>query len=233
MDGYYPQLVGPDGTSQLTANTRMAQALLQKGMLEMGYHTLGDVPAITIAYPSGSEDLTKTLTAIQEMVSNVLHLRIRLEETNFATFFNLTLVAVNNPAGVQSMANDWSTDYPDPQYWLSLELAPGAYFNSTNYGQTARERQARQELVEANSSLDATTRMVLYHQAEQQVINDAAWIPAINYSRMCCYVHLSEDGHGMPKHLSHRMTGRKCTLLLLHKFILNISASSLLTDDST
>lgn len=74
------------------------------------------------------------------------------------------------------MNTSWFEDYPDPQDWLlNLVSAPG--FSSYSYAQYLRDAQANALVARAEANLDPGTRLALYQQAEDALINDAVVIP--------------------------------------------------------
>jgi len=67
----------------------------------------------------------------------------------------------------------WSADYPDPHDWLSLQWESDALNNNVHYHNPAFDKVARS----ADVTWNFGARMRLYAQAQQILINDAAWIP--------------------------------------------------------
>ena len=65
---------------------------------------------------------------------------------------------------------------------FSTFFEKGADYNQSNYGQnqstTVNDQLAVQDkLLQADTTQDATARLKLYNDAEQQLSNDVAWIP--------------------------------------------------------
>jgi oligopeptide transport system substrate-binding protein len=88
---------------------------------------------------------------------------------------------VNNPKGLQMWQIGWIADYPDPQDWTTLQFDKGSPNNNVNYGQngatdTATQQQVQQQLEQADVTADPTQRLQMYNQAEQQLVNDVAWM---------------------------------------------------------
>ena len=76
----------------------------------------------------------------------------------------------------------WVADYPDPQDWTTLQFDKGVPNNNINYGQNtssdaATQQQVQQQLEAADINPDQTARLQAYMQAEQQLVNDVAWLP--------------------------------------------------------
>ncbi|HET9920508.1 MAG TPA: peptide ABC transporter substrate-binding protein, partial [Ktedonobacteraceae bacterium] len=66
--------------------------------------------------------------------------------------------------------------------WTTLQFDKGVPNNNGNYGQnnsaTASQQQATQTLLEqADVNPDQNARLQQYNQAEQQLVNDVAWLP--------------------------------------------------------
>src|SRR5205085_8894214 len=73
-------------------------------------------------------------------------------------------------------------DYPDPQDWTTLQFDKGSAQNYMNYGQNNTadalpEQVVQRELEQADAETDPNTRLQLYDSAEQQLINQVAWMP--------------------------------------------------------
>lgn len=76
----------------------------------------------------------------------------------------------------------WIADYPDPQDWTTLQFDKGVPNNNMNYGQNnssdaAVQQQTQQLLEQADINPDLTSRLQQYDQAQQQLVNDVAWLP--------------------------------------------------------
>jgi len=92
--------------------------------------------------------------------------------------------AINNSHGLQMWFLGWGADYPDPQDFLTLQFDKGVPNNNQNYGQNnsadATQQQAIQRLMEqADVNPNQDARMQQYHQAEQQLVDDVAWLPIL------------------------------------------------------
>jgi peptide/nickel transport system substrate-binding protein/oligopeptide transport system substrate-binding protein len=90
--------------------------------------------------------------------------------------------ATNNPKGLQVWEIGWIADYPDPQNWTSIQFASGAVYNTMNYGQNNsadKDMQVatQQLLAQADVNPNTTERLQQYMKAEQQLVNDVAWLP--------------------------------------------------------
>ncbi len=111
-----------------------------------------------------------------------------------------------NNANVQMYAWGWIADYPDPQDQLTLQFDNGVPNNNANYGQNyssdATQQQATQKLLEqADGTQDQVQRLKMYNQAEQQLVNDVAWIPTVQVTnvlvRKPCVVGMFDNAQSL------------------------------------
>ena len=182
MPGYNANLKGVDGTQSTSGNTTMAKQLLQQGMQDEGYTSVSQIPPITLYYPSGSTDQDNEVAALQQMWQNVLGISVKAQPTDFNKLLDDTTAAVNNAHGIGFWGLGWIADYPDPQDWTTLQFDKGVPNNSWNYGQNSStdastQQQIQQLLEQADVNPDQTARLQQYNQAEQQLVNDVAWLP--------------------------------------------------------
>ncbi|MGH2482708.1 MAG: peptide ABC transporter substrate-binding protein, partial [Ktedonobacteraceae bacterium] len=76
----------------------------------------------------------------------------------------------------------WLSENPDPQDWLSRQFGNGSVFNNMNYGQNtssdvARQLNTQSQLASADTMDQGNARLQAYQKAEQQLVNDVAWLP--------------------------------------------------------
>jgi peptide/nickel transport system substrate-binding protein/oligopeptide transport system substrate-binding protein len=182
MPGYNPNLTGPDGVKSTAGDPALAKQLFQQGLQEEGL-TLSTFPQITYTTESaGAEDIRNLDAVMQQMWKNVLGVNVTVNDIDFNKLLDEISAATNNPKGIQMWGLAWIADYPDPQDWLTLQFDKGSQQNNMNYGQnksaTAAAQQQNQSLMEqADANLDNASRMPQYQQAEQQAVNDVAWLP--------------------------------------------------------
>lgn len=182
MPGYNPDLTGPAGVKSTAGDPKLAKQLFQEGMKEEGY-TLSTFPQITFTVSTqGRADARNEFQADQQMWLTALGVNVKINDIDYNKFLSDIPANVNNPNGVQMYAWGWIADYPDPQDWLTLQFDKGVPNNTTNYGQNhssdAAQQQATQKLMEqADETQDQAQRLKMYNQAEQQLVNDVAWIP--------------------------------------------------------
>ena len=185
MAGYNPNLTGPDGTQSLKGNPDKARALLAKGLTEEGWTSVSQMPAITLTYATGT-GTTNFDHEVMEMISmwqSVLGVTVTPDSVDLNTLLDKVTAATNNPNGLQFWGLSWVAEYPDPQNWLTLQFDNGVPNNSMNYGQNFSTDAARQQLTQQQlETADVNTahpdaRLQTYQQAEQQLVDDVAWLP--------------------------------------------------------
>ena len=182
MNGYNPHLTGPDGTQNLKGNATKARALLNQGIQEEGWSSLAQLPSIKLTYATGVSSFDQEVTAMISMWQNVLGISVTADPVDYNTLLAEVTAATNNAHGLQFWGLAWVAEYPDPQDWLTRQFDAGALNNSMNYGQNtsndAAEQQAiQQQLEHADADFQQNTRLQSYQQAEQQLVNDVAWMP--------------------------------------------------------
>jgi oligopeptide transport system substrate-binding protein len=182
MPGYFPGLKGPTGITATAGDPKKAKQLLQMGMQEEGWTSVSQIPPIKFTTQSSSK--SNLLTAELQMWQNVLGIDVKPDTVSLAQLLNELSTAINNPHGIQMWNLGWGADYPDPQDFLSLQADKGAAYNSMNYGQNnsanAAQQQAIQRVLEqADVNPNQQDRMQQYNQAEQQLVDDVAWLPIV------------------------------------------------------
>ena len=182
MTGYNPALTGPDGTQNLKGNSALAKILLMKGMQAEGWSSVAQMPPITLTYASGVSNFGQEVTAMIGMWQKALGVTVTANAVDYNTLLADVTAATNNPQGLQMWGLAWVGEYPDPQDWLTRQFDAGVPNNNMNYGQNygndAAQQQNTQRLLEAaDANFQVQPRLQAYQKAEQQLINDIAWLP--------------------------------------------------------
>ena len=181
MPGYNTNLKGPDGTKSTSGNPTMAKQLFAEGLKEEGYTNAAALPKLSFPYDSGNSDLDKEIAIVVQEWKDVLGVSVQAAPTDFETLSSQ--VAQNNGKSTIAMfQTGWIDDYPDPQDFTTLQFVANSPNNSTNYGQNKSANAPTQVKTQANLQAadieqDATTRLTMYNTAEQQLVNDVAWLP--------------------------------------------------------
>lgn len=182
MPGYNPNLTGPDGVKGTAGDTTKAKQLFATGLQQEGYSSAAALPSITLTYSSGGDQATKNeVAALQQMWQSTLGVSVKTNDIDFNTLIGDTSSGAANPLMFFS-GPAWIADYPDPQDWTSLQFCNGCAQNGMNYGQNksadaAAQQQVQQQLAQADVAPLGNARLQIYETAEQQLVNDVAWLP--------------------------------------------------------
>ncbi len=182
MPGYNPHLTGPDGTQNLAGNPAKAKVLLQQGLKEEGWSSVAQLPPIQLTYATGLPNTELEVTLMIQMWQKTLGVRVTPDPVDYNTLLSQVALATNNPNGLQFWGLSWVAEYPDPQDWLTQQFGQGVPDNNMNYGQNtstdaAQQQFLQQQLESADANSNTSTRLSIYQQAEQQLVNDVAWMP--------------------------------------------------------
>lgn len=182
MPGYNPGLTGPDGTRSLKGNPDEARTLLNQGLQEEGWSNISQLPPIKLTYATGVSNFDQEVKALTGMWHSVLGVAVTPNPVDYNTLLDQVTAATNNPQGIQFWGLAWVAEYPDPQDWLTRQFDRGVPNNSMNYGENysknAAQQQATQTLLEnADANFQPDARIQTYQKAEQQLVNDVAWMP--------------------------------------------------------
>ena len=182
MPGYNANLTGPDGTTNLKGNPTLAVSLLQKGLQEEGWKSVSQMPAITLTYASGLPATEQEVTTLVQMWKQVLGVKVTPAAVSYNTLLDRVTAATDNANGLQFWGLAWVAEYPDPQDWLTLQFDKGVPNNNMNYGQNtssdaAQQQRTQQQLETADAITQQSSRFSSYAHAEQQLVNDVAWLP--------------------------------------------------------
>jgi peptide/nickel transport system substrate-binding protein/oligopeptide transport system substrate-binding protein len=164
-----------------SGNPTLAKKLFAEGMQEEGYSSVSALPKIQFAYASGSSDTNKEIEIAINEWETVLGVNVEAVPTDFETLTSEKTQTVGN-GKLQMFQTSWASDYPDAQDFTTLQFSNGSPNNSTNYAQNktsaaANQVQVQKELSAADIERDPSKRKAMYNEAEQQLVNDVAWLP--------------------------------------------------------
>ena len=157
--GYNPNLQG------LTFNPELAKELLEKS----AYADADTRPRIVITVPGTGGNVGLDLEVILEMWRQNLGVEVEVQQVEWATY----LQDLNRKRFQAFGGLAWQADYPDPQDFLDILFHTDSHTNHGGYSNAEVDRLLELARVEQ----DIQQRIDLYHQAEQMVIDDAAWLP--------------------------------------------------------
>ena len=126
-----------------------------------------DKPIILTTAGSFGSSIGLDLEGILQMWRENLGIDIEILRTEFATYLQ-DLVKRR----FEMFEIGWIADYPDPENFLDLLFHSESNNNHTAYNNPEVDRL----LVAARVEQDETSRLELYHQAEQLIMEDAPWI---------------------------------------------------------
>ncbi len=187
--GYNASLTCPQG-APTSGNAARAKQLLQLGMQQEGWTSVSQIPAIKLTYESNAPTLANEITSIRQQIQTTLGINVQTQLLDFVPLLTAeSNTLCTNPnykacvgKGLQMWWAAWGADYPDPQDWTTLQFDKNAPNNEWNYGQNGSTDATQQQLVQqkleqADVTTDQATRLQMYNQAEQQLVNDVAWLP--------------------------------------------------------
>mgnify|MGYP001469495656 CR=1 FL=1 len=182
VPGSNPTLNGPDGQNTTSGGIQQAKTAMEKGLQQEGWSSVAQIPPITFTYAADSPQQTGEINAAVQMWRDVLGVTVQPRRVSSAALIRAINATVNNPRGLQMWASSWQAAYADAQQWTSLPFSAGSPFNAVNYGQNhaadaAAQQAVQQALAATDSLLPGSNRDAQYSNAEQQLVNDVAWIP--------------------------------------------------------
>lgn len=167
--GYDANLTGPDGTNSVKGNPDKAKQLITEyAQAKCG----GDVTKCTPVdyYTSDTPDIVaETQAELAQWQAAMPGYPIHVHNISFNDLIDKTY----SGDAPQLVGIGWIVDYPDPEDWLSLQFLPGS---STNTG-NVNDPVATDLMNKGDIEQDPNTRLQLSNQAEQQLVNQVAWIP--------------------------------------------------------
>lgn len=158
LPGFNPGLLG------LGHDPALAQQLLS----ESAYPVSSTRPSIVLTVPGTGGGVDLDIEVMVAMWLQVLGVEATITQMEWAQF----LEALFNKS-LQAYSVGWQADYPDPQNLLDNLFHCAGLGNYGSYCNSQVDTLLEQARVEP----DVLARYALYHQAEQMVVDDAAWLP--------------------------------------------------------
>ena len=157
--GYNPNLIG------LKYDIEKAKLLLSQSI----YADESTRPRITVTMPGSGGAIDTDLEVIMNIWKENLGVEVEIQQLEWATFLSdLDQKKFQMFAGI-----GWQADYPDPQDFLDILFHSDSENNQLGYSNDELD----EILEKARIETDISTRIDLYHQAENIIVNEAAWIP--------------------------------------------------------
>lgn len=137
---------------------------------ESSYGDVSELPDITLTVSGSGGEVGPIVESVLKSFEENLGLTINVEQVPWPDF----LADLNRPDMPYQMYQlGWIADYPDPQNFLEVLFHSRSSQNHGNY----RNPQVDALLDQARGAQDPEERLALYRQAEQLILEDAAWIP--------------------------------------------------------
>jgi peptide/nickel transport system substrate-binding protein/oligopeptide transport system substrate-binding protein len=180
MPGYNPNLQCPEGGTTSGDATR-AREIFSQGLLEENL-TLATLPPIQITYLKGNPEQDQEIRAVRLMWQHILGVNVLPNPVDFDVLLIDLDKTINNPKGLQLWAIGWIAEFTDPRDLTTLQFGQRSPYNTSNYGQnkssdTVQQQQVQKQLEQADVNNDVKNRFQMYNFAEQQLVNDVAWLP--------------------------------------------------------
>jgi oligopeptide transport system substrate-binding protein len=181
MPGYNPNLTGPNGVKSTAGDVTQAKQLLQQALTAMGLSSPSQLPPLPLYYSAGSQDVINEINALVQQWQVNLGVTVKPQQVDFNKLLDYLNALPGNPHGIGFWAIGWIADYPDPQDWTTLQFDVNSSNNQVNYGQNhssdaATQQQVQKELEQADTMSNGPDRYKIYNDAEQQLVNDVAWL---------------------------------------------------------
>ena len=109
------------------------------------------------------------LEVILQMWQQVLGVEVEIQQVEWATY----LEDLNKQKYQAYAGLGWSADYPDPQDFLDILFHTESGLNHGAFS----DLEIDAVLEEARVEPDAARRIALYRQAEEMIVQAAAWVP--------------------------------------------------------
>jgi len=137
---------------------------------ESSYGDPSELPEITLHVSGTGGAVGPLVESIVESFKQNLGVEISVEQVPWEQF----LRELNDPNTPYQMYQlGWIADYPDPQNFLEVLFHSESSQNHGNYSNPELDAL----LDQARATQDEQERQALYQQAEQLILEDAAWIP--------------------------------------------------------
>ncbi len=122
-----------------------------------------------VTVPGTGGTIGLDLEVILEMWKQELGVEVEIQQVEWATY----LEDLDDQKFQAFAGLGWEADYPDPQDFLDILFHSESGINHGAYSNSAVDAV----LEEARTEPDVLRRIELYHEAEQLIIDDAAWVP--------------------------------------------------------
>ena len=143
--------------------------LARQLLAESKYPDAETRPRIVITVPGTGGTIGLDLEVVIEMWKQELGVEVEIQQVEWATY----LQDLNQNRFQAYGGLGWSADYPDPQDFLDILFHTESSINHGAYSNPDADAILEEARVEA----DIERRIELYHEAEELIVQDAAWLP--------------------------------------------------------
>jgi oligopeptide transport system substrate-binding protein len=151
---------------------------------ESKYGSAENLPPIVYTGGGIGSDVGRSISAMAQMWQQNLGVTLTIENLDPDKYLD----QVDAGHHGQIFSGGWCADYPDPENFADALFHTGAQQNRSHYSNPQLDALLEQARIEPN----VTTRMQLYQQAEQIIVNDAPvvfTVHSISYTLVKPYVH--------------------------------------------
>lgn len=154
-----------DSIEGLRFDPEMAAQLLA----ESRYADPADRPPIVVTVPGTGGAVSPDIQIVAAMWKQVLDIDIELQQVEWATYLrDLDRQNLQVFGGL-----GWVADYPDPHNFIDILFHSESAGNHGAYSNPNVDRL----IEEARTERDIIRRLQLYNEAEQTIVDNAAWLP--------------------------------------------------------
>jgi oligopeptide transport system substrate-binding protein len=165
-DGILPP--GIPGFNENLQGLEFDPELARQLLAESKYGGPEGLPDIETASSGRGASVGPVSEAVLAMWEENLGVKVSVRQTEFATFLRDL-----RDGKFQMFELGWVADYADPENFLKVKFYSGSANNDSGYANPEVDRLLEQ----ADTEGDEATRLSLYQQAEQLIVNEALWIP--------------------------------------------------------
>ncbi|GLF90944.1 oligopeptide-binding protein OppA [Bacillus safensis] len=151
-----------------------AKELLEKGVKELGYKSVSDLPTLKLSYNT-DEGHQKIAQAIQEMWKKDLGVKVELDNSEWNVYIDKI-----HSGDYQIGRMGWLGDFNDPVNFLELYKDKDGGNNDTGW----ENKEYKQLLNDSAKETDKTKREEMLKKAEEIIINDMPVAPIYFYTQL-------------------------------------------------
>lgn len=155
------------------AQINKAKQLLQKGLRELGYSTVNELPPITLSFNTDDAH-AKVAQAIQDMWKRNLGIAVELNNAEWAVYIEQL-----HQGDYQIGRMGWLGDFNDPINFLELFKEPGGNNDTRWYNQ-----EFKALLEKSANETDPEKRLELLKEAESILMNEMPVMPIYFYTNV-------------------------------------------------